>query len=306
MKKIAVIGSINIDLVFNIKHFPMPGETINCENFSLFPGGKGANQAVAAGKLGADVTFLGKVGRDSYGEIALSALKEAGVKTDHIETVDKADTGIALISVAENGENTIVLSKGTNALVDTDYLLRHIEVIEDCDIVLLQLEIPMATVEKAAEIAASRQKIVILDPAPARPLSDTLLTNIVYITPNETEIKLLSGIIQGSEQDIFTACKGFAEKGVKRVINKAGEKGAYIFNGCELKLIKGYPVKAIDTTAAGDTFNAAFAVSLARGLNEEESIRYANGAAAISVTKLGAQSAMPEDSEVKNLIKHSN
>lgn len=302
MKKILVIGSINIDLVVSAVNLPKPGETVAGTGFNTFPGGKGANQAVAAGKLGADVAMAGKVGLDSYGRLALNSFKSAGVKTDFVEEDNSAGTGIAVISVAQSGENSIVYVQGANALADNAFADKYRDAVDACDILLLQLEIPLATVDLIAAYAASKGKTVILDPAPAQPLPDSLLKNATYITPNETEIETLTGIPADSEEGIIKAAGMLLKKGVDKVINKAGAKGAYLISAEGIAHIPGFCVKAADTTAAGDTFNAAFAMSLANGMDESESIRYANAAAAISVTKLGAQSAMPSKDEVRALL----
>ncbi len=297
MKRICVLGSINIDLVTKTKQFPLPGETVHGLAFHIFPGGKGANQAVAAGKLGAPVTFLGKVGKDSFGEVALTALREANVETGFIEE-ENTSTGTASITVNHMGENSIICVPGANDLIDVDYVKRNIKAIDDADILMLQLEIPIETVEWAAEYAASNHKIVILDPAPATKLSGNLLKHCTCITPNETELEILSGIKITGKGELDKAKDYIFNQGVNTIIHKCSSKGAYLLEREEQLHIPGFKVEAVDTTAAGDSFNAGLAVSLAKGHPMPESIRFANAVGALSVTKMGAQSAMPSMDQV--------
>ena len=302
MKKICVLGSINIDLVTKTPRFAQPGETLEGEAFQTFPGGKGANQAVAAGRLGADVTFLGKVGSDAFAAVALEALAGAGVKTEHIENEDTS-TGTATIVVNAQGENSIIIVPGANGRVDVDYVQRHIEVIDNADILLLQLEVPLETVVWAAQYAAKQGKTVILDPAPARPLPETLLKCCSVVTPNETELQIVTGVSVSGDAGIRRAADLLLNQGVGCVVNKRGASGAYWLTREDMTGIPGFTVTAVDTTAAGDSFNAGLAVSLAKGSDMAESIRYANAVGAISVTKMGAQSAMPTADEVSRFIR---
>lgn len=301
MKRICVLGSINIDLVTKVTEFPTSGETVQGMEFNTFPGGKGANQAVAASKLGADVTFLSKIGRDTFGEMALSALTNANVDIRYIQKEDTS-TGIAAITVNSNGQNSIVCVPGANARIDVDYVKRNKKAIDDADILMLQLEIPLETVEWAAEYAHSKNKIVILDPAPARALSSELLKNCSFITPNETELEILSKIKISDDRCLQNAKEGLLKQGVTAIIHKCSSKGAYLLTKDENLMVPGYKVQAVDTTAAGDSFNAGFAVSLAQGNSILESIGFANAVGALSVTKMGAQSAMPSMTTVMELI----
>ncbi len=301
MKKICVLGSINIDLVAQTPSFPEPGQTILGEQFHTFPGGKGANQAVAAGRLGADVTFLGKVGSDAFGDMALSALRDANVDTSFIQK-EETSTGVAVITVNRQAENTIVYVPGANGLVDVLYVNRSKRAIDEADILMIQLEVPLETVEWAAAYAAERGKMVILDPAPAAQLPQRLIKCSNIITPNETELQIISGRNVRSEAEAMQAAGVLLEQGAGMVVHKCGGRGAYLISPEEAELVPGFKVTAVDTTAAGDSFNAGLAVSLANGNSIRESIRFANAVGAISVTKMGAQSAMPTLEEVSQLI----
>jgi ribokinase len=303
MKKVLVVGSINIDLVATVTAFPKPGETLTGRGFNMFPGGKGANQAVAAARLGADVTILGKIGEDSFGQMAINALNKSNVRTHLIEIEERESTGIALIQVTDSGENSIVVIPGANRFVDVDYVQRNRKEMEVCDVILLQLEIPYETVEWIAEYAFRNGKTVILDPAPARQVSERLLQNISFITPNDTELKILANLEAGSDTGTERAIRKLLDKGVNMVIYKAGAEGAYIADRDSIKHIQGHRVKAVDTTAAGDSFNGGFAYALSLGKNIRSSVEYANAVGAISVTKLGAQSAIPTSDEVDVFLK---
>lgn len=301
MKKICVLGSINMDLVTQTAAFPGPGQTVSGSQFHTFPGGKGANQAVAAGRLGADVTFLGKIGNDAFGDMSLKALQEAGVNTSYIER-EETGTGTAAITVNTQGENTIICVPGANALVDVLYVHRNKKAIDDADILMVQLEIPLETVEWAAAYAAEKGKTVILDPAPARGLPQRLLACSTIITPNETELSIIADIRVSDESSMRQAADVLMAQGVGMVVHKCGSKGAFLVNAQSAQLVPGYKVTAVDTTAAGDSFNAGLAVSLSKGQGLQESIRYANAVGAMSVTKMGAQSAMPTADDVSQFI----
>lgn len=303
MKKICVLGSINIDLVTTALEFPMPGETIHGLEFSTFPGGKGANQAVAASKLGAPVTFLGKIGRDAFGEMALFSLKEAKVDTRYIEK-ENTSTGTASITVNGKGQNSIVCVPGANGMVDVNYVMKNKKAIEDADILMIQLEIPVETVEWAAEYASLNNKIVILDPAPAKKLSDTLLKHCSIITPNETELEILTGVPLSDGSSLENAKDILLKQGVRAIVHKCSSKGAYLLSAEDKLMIAGFKVDVVDTTAAGDSFNAGLAVSLAEGKGMKESIRFANAVGALSVTKMGAQSAMPSMVKVMEFMNN--
>ncbi|HWR22116.1 MAG TPA: ribokinase [Feifaniaceae bacterium] len=298
MKKLAVVGSINMDIVSTMEQYPRPGETIRGRTFGTFPGGKGANQAVAAGRLGADVLFLGMVGDDLYGQEALRALKAANVDTGHIEVCPDTNTGVACIWVNGGGENCIVLEEGANGRVDIPYIKRHIDALADCCMVLLQLEIPMETVEWVAGYCKKNGIKVMFDPAPAAACSRELLSNVDYITPNEGEILAVSGC-----PDATGAAKYLLERGVGRIVNKAGADGCCLVDREKRLHVKGYKVNAVDTTAAGDSFNAGLAVALSKGMDEVTALKYANAVGAYAVTGMGAQSSMPTEEQVYTLME---
>ena len=297
MKKICVLGSINMDLVTKTQAFPKAGQTVSGFEFRTFPGGKGANQAVAAGRLGADVAFLGKVGRDAFGDMSLDSLRAAHVDVSYIER-EEISTGTASITVNAQGENCIIVVPGANGLVDVSYVQRNIKAIDDADILMLQLEVPMETVLWAAAYAKKAGKLVILDPAPAVVLPDGLLACCAIVTPNETELSIVSQTDVKDEAGAMAAARLLLRQGVQTVVHKSGGKGAYLITQSETAHVPGFKVDVKDTTAAGDSFNAGLAVSLAKGHSLTESIRYANAVGAMSVTKMGAQSAMPTEAEL--------
>lgn len=302
MKKIAVIGSINMDLVTTVNRLPEPGETIIGNSFDKFPGGKGANQAVAAGKLGGNVSMIGKLGNDAIAEEYLKVFKDSSVNTEGIFLEKEIHSGIALIGVENNGENRIIMVPGANGLVDRKLIDAKFSEIDDSDIILLQLEIPLDTVEYVLEKVKGKGKVIILDPAPAQKFKDESYKHIDFITPNETEIKLLTGKEINSQEDLIAAAEILLNKGVKNVIAKAGSKGAFIINSQGIEEVKGFKVKTVDTTAAGDTFNGALAYALSNDNTIKESVTFACAAAAISTTGLGAQGVMPNVKQVKELL----
>lgn len=307
MKKLCVIGSLNMDLVTTVKDFPKPGETILGESFKTFPGGKGANQAVALGRLGADVLMVGKVGEDIYGTEYLEVLKNNNVNQAGIQIEKGMSSGVAAIQVSDKGENNIVIIAGANGNVDIKYIESKFAMIKEADIFLFQLEIPMFTViDTMKKLKAEGNKTIILDPAPAGKLSEDIFKYIDYITPNETEIEALTGKSVEDEKDLKQAAQILIDKGVKNVIAKLGSKGAAVINKVEYKKIPGFKVNPVDTTAAGDSFNAGFAFALAEGKELEECIKFGNAVGAISTTALGAQEAMPSYESVMNFITNKN
>ena len=297
MKKILVIGSLNMDMVVEIDHTPLVGETIMTDSMELIPGGKGANQAYAASKLGASVEMLGAVGQDSYGKKVVDNLKLAHVDTSHIIQKEKLSTGAAFIAVNKSGDNSIVVIAGANASLEEDDIDKNIKLIEQCDILILQMEIPMRTVIYAAKKAKEMGKKVILDPAPVQPdFPEELYAYLDVIKPNETEVKMLTGY--GAEQ-LENATQFFKDRGVKNVVITLGEKGVYVCSESESsKIIPAQKVEAIDTTAAGDTFTAAMALKLVEGENLENAVCFANYVSSIVVTKKGAQTSIPSIDEV--------
>jgi len=299
-KKILVVGSSNTDMVIKTNNFPVPGETILGGRFLMNPGGKGANQAVAAARLGGVVTFVGKIGDDIFGKQAVQQLEDEGINVDFVAVDAENPSGVAMITVDRHAENSIVVAPGSNGtLSPTDFDKAIIE-LQNSDFVLMQLEIPIATVEYIARKAAQIQKKVILNPAPAAHLSGELLRNLYLITPNETEAELLTGIKVTDQESALKAATQLHQKGVEVVIITLGAAGAFLLEDGKSEIIKAQKVEAVDTTAAGDTFNGALVVALSEGKSIRESIAFANRAAAISVTRIGAQSSVPYRKEITN------
>lgn len=295
--KIIVIGSANTDMVVKAKKLPLPGETLLGGTFFMNAGGKGANQAVAAARLGGNVTLVTKVGNDIFGKQTVDSLKKEGINTDFVFVDDAAPSGTALIMVNEEGENCIVVAPGANAnLLPADISI--IKNINEAEIILMQLEIPMETIAAVAKIAKANHQKVIINPAPAQKLNDELLKGLFLITPNETEATLLTGIKVEDETTASPAAEVFLKKGVQNVIITLGKQGAY-FQNADLKIKIPAPiVKALDTTAAGDTFSGAISVALTEGKDWENAIKFAIEAASISVTRMGAQSSVPYRNEM--------
>jgi ribokinase len=298
-QKLLVVGSINIDLVARASRIPAPGETILGNAFDVFNGGKGANQAVAAGKLSVPVEMIAALGTDLFTERLLSGLKAAGVDTHAIQTL-AGPSGVALIATADSGENSIIVIPGANALVSPAYLDTHAEIIRGASMVLVQLETPLETVVRLAEIAFEANTPLMLDPAPARPLPEALLAHTTWLTPNEIEAQILLGRNLAPAE----AAEKLLARGPRNVALKLGAQGVFLAGrDCKPQHIAGFSVKAIDTTAAGDCFNAAFAVALTGGKPPAEAARYAAAAAAISVTRAGAQPSLPTAEEVDAFLK---
>jgi ribokinase len=298
MASIIVIGSSNTDMVIKSKRLPSPGETILGGSFLMNPGGKGANQAVAAARLGGKVIFITKTGNDIFGQKAKELFNKENISTDYIVNDENNPSGVALITVDEWGENSIVVASGSNGTLSASEISNEIYTTEKNDIFLMQLEIPLSTVEAVAEKAASSGNRVILNPAPAAVLSDDLLKCLFLITPNATEAEVLTGI---KVTDTSTAAKAAMElhrKGVKNVIVTMGGSGAFLSTQSVTKLIPVEPVKAVDTTAAGDVFNGALAVAVSEGKELPDAVVFANKAAGISVTRMGAQASAPYRNEI--------
>ncbi|QQO09376.1 ribokinase [Breznakiella homolactica] len=304
MKRIAVIGSSNVDIVLQLDRFPAVGETVAGKKLDKFPGGKGANQAYACGRLGGNISFLSLVGSDEHGDLILENMKTAGVDYSRVETTGLQPTGSAYIYVNNEGKNTIVVLAGANGLCDVAYVQRHHEIIRDSDIVVLQMEVPEETVYHTVGSAFEAGKIIIFNPAPApAEIPDEILSKIDYFTPNETELEKLSGKKTDSLPDIEEAARFFLNKGVKNVIVTLGSKGAMLVSPTVTKLYPPPDVHVVDTTAAGDTFNAAVAVRLAENSSVEDAIIFANFASSLSVSRNGAQSSIPDRTEVEKFIK---
>lgn len=297
-KKIVVVGSSNMDMVVKTAHIPVPGETVLSGSFFMNPGGKGANQAVAASRLGAEVIFISKLGNDVFGKQFSQLFSEENIDTSFLASDDALPSGVALITVDQEGENSIVVASGANANLNIDDIKNALPTIAAAGIVLLQLEIPMAVVEYVAGYAASHNVNTILNPAPAAILSETLLSQIDILTPNETEAAMIAGIPVGNVEDAKKAAMLICEKGVNTVIVTLGSKGALICEGSRCSMVEARKVQPVDTTAAGDVFNGALAVALSEGKDMRDSVRFACDAAAISVTRLGAQSSIPYRNEL--------
>lgn len=297
-QQILVVGSTNTDMVIKAAHLPRPGETILGGTFFMNPGGKGANQAVAIARLGAPVTFICKTGTDIFGHQSQQLFEAEGINTSYVFSDPQNPSGVALISVDDKAENCIVVASGANANLTPEDLKKAEEAIDQCDIVLLQLEIPMETVEYVAKIAFEKGKKVILNPAPAQPLSAKLLSHLYLITPNETEAEMISGVKITDEASANEAAQVLSEKGVQNVIITLGSKGALVYSNGESEIVPAYKVNAIDTTAAGDVFNGALTVALSEGRDLKEASRFGCKASAISVTRSGAQSSAPYRNEV--------
>lgn len=296
--KILVIGSSNMDLVIQADHFPRPGETLIGGNFSMISGGKGANQAVAAARLGGKVALVAQVGDDLFGQANLDNYQREGIDIANVERHPDVPTGVALISVDKSGENTIIVASGANAGMGIDNLERASILFAWADVVLLQLEIPLEVVTEAARMAKAQGKKVILNPAPARALPAELLENVDIITPNETEAEFLTGISVLDISSAALAAARFNASGIQTVIITLGENGAFLDDGNTQAIIPTQRVKAVDTTAAGDTFNGALAVALGRGESINTAVSFALKAATLSVQRLGAQSSIPYLSEL--------
>ncbi len=298
-KKIVVIGSSNTDMVASVSEFPQPGETIIGDGFMMNAGGKGANQAVAAARCGGDVTFITKVGNDQTGKQSIQNLKNEGINTSRITKDDGKPSGVALIFVNSAGENIIVVAPGSNMSLNEKDIDNAEKELNAADVVLMQLEVPLTTVIHAAKKSYSLGKKVILNPAPAAKLPNELYPNLFMITPNETEIEILTGVKVTDVKSAARAAEVLKNKGVDIVIITMGAEGAYIHSDDLKKMIAAPKVKAVDTTAAGDCFNGALSVGVADNKPLDEAILFANKAAALSVTKMGAQQSLPYKMNIK-------
>lgn len=301
-KKLLVIGSSNIDHIIHLKDFPKPGETLKAKNYQIAFGGKGANQAVAAAKLGADVSFMSCLGSDALGTELYDNLRHLGINTNAMTLCDNKNTGIAMIWLSEGGENSIAIVAGANEKLNSDYIINKEQFIKTTDAILIQLETPIDGVETAIDIAYQNNKLVILNPAPAQLLKDTLLEKVHIITPNETEAESLTGIKVIDNQSAQLAANKLHSKGIPQVFITRGESGVFYSHNGQGDNHPGYQVIAVDTTAAGDTFNGGLVAAMLEEMPIEKAIQFAQAASALSVQTVGAQPSIPTHHAVEQFI----
>ncbi|MEM9671556.1 MAG: ribokinase [Bacteroidota bacterium] len=305
-QSIVVIGSSNIDMIAQVSHFPKPGETVGDATYSQAYGGKGANQAVAAARAGGQVTFISSVGNDLFGKTMLSNFSDEGMNTDYITQSDQYPSGTALILVNREGENCIAVAPGANGQLSPQLIDQARIAISGAEIILLQLEIPLETVAYVVELASGLGKKVMLNPAPAQPLEDSLLKRLHLLVLNETEAELLVGHPVQSDEQIAQAAQSLLDKRVEVVIITLGARGSYYATRKEQKMVSAYRVQPVDTTGAGDTFCGALAAALSRKQKLGEAVSFANAAAALATTKLGAQPSAPKEADVLALTKEQS
>lgn len=303
MADIVVVGSLNMDLVVKAPRIPVAGETIHGEDLHTIPGGKGANQAAAAVKLGSNVALVGRVGDDAFGPRLIDNLKQLGVNTNHVRIDAEAATGTAIIIVNEGGENSIVVSPGANGRVTKEDIDRIDKLLDQAKYLLLQFEIPLDTVQYAIEIASRKKVKVILNPAPAKNVPPEIFTKVDFLVPNETETKLLTGLDVKDLISAEAAARKLAELGISVVIITLGEKGALFVAGNEAIHIPAQKVKVVNTTAAGDAFIGGLTTALVKGYALKDAVKYASCAGTLAVTKYGAQTSLPTLEEVELLFK---
>ncbi|MCK9315110.1 MAG: ribokinase [Verrucomicrobia bacterium] len=305
-KNVVVVGSSNTDMIIQMKAIPRPGETLLGGKFNIAPGGKGANQAVGAARAarpGTQVIFVAKVGKDIFGEQAIAGFKKDKIKTDYVFRNSKNPSGVALIFVADDGKNSIAVASGANAALSPSDVKKASQVIKNADILVLQLETPLETVQAAIEIADQAGVPIILNPAPVQKLPPEILRKVTILTPNEIEAETLTGIAVKNKTTAAQAAQILHDFGIPIVIITLGAKGAYLSTPTVRQMIKPFTVNAVDTTAAGDIFNGALAVSLSEDTGLLEAVHFASAAAALSVTKLGAQPSAPKRREIIDLLK---
>jgi ribokinase len=305
---IVVVGSLNMDLVVKLAKIPKPGETLLGGVFNTYPGGKGANQAVAASRLGGHVSMIGCVGDDSFGRELVENLSKEEVNTTHVLIHPNVSTGVALIQVDDQAQNSIAVASGANFRLSSEYVEKSLQAIDLIDVVVMPLETPIETIYAAARIANQRGAKVILNPAPAQALQPNLLKMVDYLIPNEHEISTLTDIPIKTANDTHKAAKILLSKGVKNLIVTLGSKGSMIFDdkSSDNVNIPAFKVQAVDTTAAGDCFIGAFAVGLSIEKSVNDAAAFANAAASISVTRVGAQPSLPTRDEVIQFMKERN
>jgi len=299
---LVVLGSINADHILNLESFPTPGETVTGNQYQVAFGGKGANQAVAAGRSGANIAFIACTGNDDTGERVRKQLASDNIDIAPVSVVAGESTGVALIFVNAEGENVIGIHAGANAALTTERVEAQRGIIAGAEALLMQLESPVESVLAAAKIAHENHTTVVLNPAPARVLSDELLALVDIITPNETEAEKLTGIRVENDDDAARAARALHDKGIGTVIITLGSRGVWVSANGEGRRVPGFKVKAIDTIAAGDTFNGALVTALLEGRAMDEAIRFAHAAAAIAVTRKGAQPSVPWRKEIDEFL----
>ncbi|MEI6176806.1 MAG: ribokinase [Verrucomicrobiota bacterium] len=300
---ILVVGSSNTDMIIKLDRIPRPGETLLGGAFVTAAGGKGANQAVGAARAGGKVTFIARIGQDMFGDQAVAGFIKDGIVVDHVTRDKTTPSGVALIFVGKDGENSIAVAGGANAKLSPADVRKAKAAIAKASVLVMQLETPLETVQAAADIAAKAGVRVILNPAPAQPLPDELLQKVSILTPNETEAELLTGIAVTDTASAAVAAAKLRARGVQTVIITLGARGAFVATEDGGQLVRGFKVKAVDTTAAGDIFNGALAVALGEGKPLKQAVQFANAAAAISVTRLGAQLSAPTRREIEKFLK---
>ena len=302
-KNIVVVGSSNTDLVIQVPRFPAPGETILGRNFMTAAGGKGANQAVAAARAGGRVALVAKVGDDAHGRASLAGFRKDGLDVRLVGRDAQTASGVALILVSGTGENCIAAANGANGRLSVDDVHRARAAIAGAGVLVVQLEVPMPTVAAAINMAHKNGVPVILNPAPARKVPAAILKKVSYLTPNESECEILTGVrFDGTEPSARRAAEALLARGVRHVVLTLGGRGAYVASEGLRTMVPGFKVRALDTTAAGDVFNGALAVALVEGKELIEAVRFGQAAAAISVTRAGAQSSAPKRGEIDRFI----
>lgn len=301
--RIVVVGSSNTDMVVKAPHIPAPGETVVGGSLVMAAGGKGANQAVTAARLGSQVTFVVRLGRDMFGRQAEEGLRREGIDTSYLVWDERTPSGVALIIVSQEGENSIAVAPGANAEMTPADVERAEDAIAAADVVLVQLEVPMAAVRRAVELAARHRVRVILNPAPAAPVPDDLLAQVSLLTPNQHEAALLAGVKVQGEAGAEQAARALIECGVRSLAITLGKRGALLVEEGRSELIPAYRVDPVDTTGAGDAFNGALAHMWAQGKSLREAVLYANAVAALATTVMGAQPSLPYAEKVAAFLE---
>jgi ribokinase len=303
--KIVVVGSANMDLVVQAERAPRAGETVVGKGFVTVPGGKGANQAVAAARLGGAVTFIARLGNDDFGRRNLEGFRREGIDTSHITIDPDAPSGVALIVVEEGGENRIIVVPGANGRLSAGDVRKAERAFREAEVLLVQLEVPDEAVEAALSLARDSGLVAILNPAPARSFPPKLLEKVDILTPNEVELSHMAGVDVGDPEALPSAARKLLAWGPKYVVVTLGERGAFLVSREGELHIPAFPVDPVDTTAAGDAFNGALAVAIARGKGMEDAVRFACAAGALATTRLGAQPSLPNLAEVEDLLRRS-